>query len=110
MGDKCAATINVLALTVTLLRAVTAAVTEGNIFTPSTDRPNRITASGPSTAATATASVPSATVIAAVAAATFISVPASCGLVSTQRRSAPVTRLTESICPSVAGVAFRPDY
>ena len=81
---------------------VTAAATEGNVFTPSTDRPNRITAIGPSTAATATASVPSPTVTAAVAAATFISVPASTGFCSTQRRSAPVTPLTMPII-SISG-------
>ncbi len=81
---------------------VTADITDGSVFIPSTDRPKRITASGPSTAATATASVPSTTVIAAVAAATFISVPASCGLASTHRRSAPVTLLTYPII-SISG-------
>ena len=41
-----------------LLVRVTAAVTEGNVLIPSTENPRRITASGPSTAASATAKVP----------------------------------------------------
>ena len=77
-----------------LLVRVTAAVTEGNVLIPSTENPRRMTASGPSTAASATAKVPRPTVTAATTAATFISVPVSSGLASTQRRNAPVTLFT----------------
>ena len=77
-----------------LLVRVTAAVTEGNVLIPSTENPRRMTASGPSTAASATAKVPRPTVTAATTAATFIRVPVSSGLASTQRRNAPVTLFT----------------
>ncbi|MNZ47197.1 hypothetical protein D3C78_649040 [compost metagenome] len=75
---------------------------------PRMENCRRISASGPSNAATASMTVPSTTASAANAAPTFSRPPASRGFSSTQRRNVPVTSFTVFIMDSSGSRSVSP--